>query len=349
MHSFASRAIGVLLVSAGVLAARDAAAFCRTGTCALPANFNPSATRCSPPTEDTCLFDKMSIRNVPLWWQPACVGFSVQRDAGKNATLVQFTAAVTAAFDAWSLASCAPSGQGSPVSISMRDLGPVACGDVGYHTDRPNQHVVVFRDKAWPHKASGDTSPSATIALTTVSFDPSTGEIYDADIELNSAEHEIALTPATGTNVYDLESVLTHEAGHFLGIAHSANKQAVMYFEDEGGSSKHRGLTPDDVSAICTVYPPDGRRPVDAQVDPSGVIAAGACDPVPRHGLSSACATAPQAVSAQGCAATPLRPSSAPGAPGFIFALALALRLRRPWSRQLHRVAGEHRGRSTRT
>jgi hypothetical protein len=64
---------------------------------------------------------------------------------------------------------------------------------------------------------------------------PSTevGQILDADIYFNPNDSTISYaTPlALGVNprAYDLESLLTHELGHFLGFSHSAVWNAMMY------------------------------------------------------------------------------------------------------------------------
>jgi hypothetical protein len=58
-------------------------------------------------------------------------------------------------------------------------------------------------------------------------------QILDADVYLNpSNSHVTFATPAALTNSpssYDLQSVLTHELGHFLGFSHSAVWTAMMY------------------------------------------------------------------------------------------------------------------------
>ncbi|HLK05255.1 MAG TPA: matrixin family metalloprotease [Candidatus Acidoferrum sp.] len=59
------------------------------------------------------------------------------------------------------------------------------------------------------------------------------GQILDADIFFNPDDSNVIFsTPAVlGANpkTYDLESILTHELGHFLGFSHSAIWSAMMY------------------------------------------------------------------------------------------------------------------------
>jgi len=59
------------------------------------------------------------------------------------------------------------------------------------------------------------------------------GQILDADIYFNPSDSNTAYaTPqalATNPKAYDLESLLTHELGHFLGFSHSAVWSAIMF------------------------------------------------------------------------------------------------------------------------
>src|SRR5271168_3384374 len=59
------------------------------------------------------------------------------------------------------------------------------------------------------------------------------GQILDADIYFNPSGSNVAFaTPqalAANPSAYDLESLLTHELGHFLGFSHSAVWGSMMY------------------------------------------------------------------------------------------------------------------------
>jgi matrixin len=58
------------------------------------------------------------------------------------------------------------------------------------------------------------------------------GEILDADIYFNPNSSVIFATPqalAVTPKAYDLESLLVHELGHFLGFSHSAVWRAMMF------------------------------------------------------------------------------------------------------------------------
>ncbi len=245
-------------------------AFCRTVTELPPAGYDPAVSGCF-------LGDGAAL---PVYWSNLCVGYSLQEDASGQVSLADAKAVAAEAFAAWSAASCA--GGGAP-TITATEIEPpgdegVACDEVQYNPYGPNQNVIVFRDQGWANE--GDSVN--TLGLTTITYDVQTGEIFDADMEINSHDFQLVPFPPAPAGAYDLLSVVTHEAGHFLGLAHSADPSAVMYAFYHPGSTT---LQPDDVNGICSLDRPDGTRPTA-----SGFVEAEACCPVPRHGLASACA-----------------------------------------------------------
>jgi hypothetical protein len=248
--------------------ASRADAFCRTSTLGLEKG-------CTIGGEECC------TRGKPLFWRNACVGYSLQRDASHKVALADATEGITRAFTKWTGTACPTDGTGpSRVSIDVRDLGPVTCGSVTYNKEGPNQNTIVFRDDRWNHDDS-----SNTLGLTTVVFDPATGEIYDADMEINTAQQDMTLRDPVPADGYDFDSVVTHETGHFLGLAHSTDKHATMFAHYNPGSTAMRNLTADDVAGICAVYLPNGDRVLEEGATMSQL----ACDPTPRHGYTTDC------------------------------------------------------------
>src|SRR5262249_32114894 len=135
-----------------------------------------------------------------------------------------------------------------------------------YNTNAGNANLVVFRDDAWPHNPGSGNGD--IIALTTVTYDLDSAAILDADIEINSAQFRF------GDGHTDLQAVLTHEVGHFLGLAHSQKPDVTMGKTYWGPEQSQ--LQSDDVAGFCAIYPV-GRQ------------SAGECSYLPRHGFAESC------------------------------------------------------------
>ncbi len=117
------------------------------------------------------------------------------------------------------------------------------------YADGDNQNTVSNISNGWPYQA-------AALAMTTASFNPSNGEIWDVDIELNSQHFSFA-HHQTGTNCqggYDLQNTVTHEIGHFLGLDHVPITDATMYSGAIACETKKRDLHQDDIDGICAIY-----------------------------------------------------------------------------------------------
>lgn len=285
-----------ILAALSLLAiAPRASAFCRTTT---NSTFVPTSAK---PCDD---------KGDELFWASKCVGYSVNRGASSQVPLATAQQLVAEAFAEWSRHDCseggATCGTGKP-SIVARDLGPVDCDEVEHTQGGSNANLIAFRDGVWPHEGTA-------LALTTVTFRVDGGEIFDVDMEIQSNPSEVTL--ATGPTVpagqYDLRSILVHEAGHFLGLAHTArtNSQATMFESYRPGETFMRDLHADDICGICTAYPSDR---------------VATCNDTPRGGLGNTCGGGDPD---KGCGCTTPGASGAELSPAWL-ALAALLVMRR--------------------
>jgi hypothetical protein len=92
----------------------------------------------------------------------------------------------------------------------------------------------------------GSVSPSPSCPLEVC--------IVDADIMFNPGE-TFATSGATAGQ-FDLQSVVTHEIGHMMGLDHSTIAHAVMYpYGDTSSIGLRRALWADDMIGAGTLYP----------------------------------------------------------------------------------------------
>lgn len=233
---------------------------------------------------------------IPLYHSSQCLPYRLLAEESAilpNAVLSDFLAR---AYGVWTTrqptSTCTP-------GISAIELPPsTETTIVGYRPGERGNNIVGVAPK-WTH------SGLETLGLSTLTFNPSTGEIYDVDLELNgqvawSTTGDAEIDPSA----YDLWTVLTHEAGHALGFSHSTDPVPsgdggtvlpAMAPNYEPGGTTGRALTKDDTDAVCAVYPSRNQR-----LTASGLVAANPCLLAPATPGGSACPEDPELTN--GCA-----------------------------------------------
>ncbi len=197
----------------------------------------------------------------------------------------QIANAATQAALAWSkgsdaLGSCTD----LDLQVTMQSLdvpAPVAKYD--------HQNILVFRGDAWcpdPIKDPANCKDAYALAITSVFAGTKSGEIFDADIEVNALKWtwgDLVTTPDSGIK-QDLQNALTHEMGHFIGLDHTCYmfdakhprpvdnngnpvpdcsdptlsdsiRATTMFASADPGDTSKRTLEPDDQQAVCDSYP----------------------------------------------------------------------------------------------
>jgi MYXO-CTERM domain-containing protein len=311
-------------------ASASAGAYCRTKACDTEASYGDVWDETPDPAE--CVRDRQGclIEGEPLYWPSTCISFGVQRDGSASSSIDFETieAVIEDAFAKWASVDCG----GDAPGFRSVNRGEISCHVAEYNQDAPNANVFMFRDDDWPYAGGIDT-----LALTTITYNVETAEIYDADVEMNSFQATFTTSDDPLEILSDLSSVVTHEVGHFLGLSHSAEDTAVMRgIGYRSGSIDMRTLTDDDIFGICEIYPPG--RPSDS------------CGP--RHGFSRECGV-PQEKEGGGCAVASTPGGSDPRWFAAFAGVGLFLALRRARGRrergECHRVKDTtRRGRSSR-
>jgi hypothetical protein len=298
------RFLASLAVAFAVLGSSGSAqAYCRTKACDTEASYGDVWDEMPDPVE--CVRNRQGclIEGEPLFWPSTCMSFGVQRDgsASSNIDFETAEAIIEDAFAKWLAADCG----GETPGFRVVNRGEISCERAEYNQDAPNANVFMFRDDDWPYEGGIDT-----LALTTITYNVETAEIYDADVEMNSAQTTFTTSDEPSEIQSDLSSVITHEVGHFLGLSHSEDDTAVMRGVGyRSGSIEMRTLTTDDVTGICEIYPPGP--------------ASDSC--TPRHGFSRECGVPQKEESGCTIASAPRRADprsfAAALAVGLLFAL----------------------------
>jgi hypothetical protein len=225
----------------------------------------------------------VSDSGVPLWWRNPCITMEIYLGSPPpTMTAEQYFNASQLAAQAWSHGSLACTG----LTLSIRRQ-PEATADVGL--DRKN--VIVFLKDSWckdSNATDGPCYPANALAVTSDFKNDTTGEIGDADIELNAVNISwadlLANPQLTASGTADFQNTLTHELGHVIGLAHPcySSKDGTPVLKDNNGNdevtcgkanmplsvtestmypsipmsdTERRTLSPDDQQAVCDIYP----------------------------------------------------------------------------------------------
>lgn len=221
---------------------REASAYCRTTTCDMG-------------TEDCRTNDKGCIRDgVPVVWSHLPIVYRFyKKGSAKIGDDKALRTAVKDAFNTWSSVQC------SKGRTSVRfQQGDDITADKPLESKQASQpYGIYFRDKAWPHDDDNES-----LALTNQIYGERTGTIDYADIEVNTFANVFTLDDQNAEGI-DFQSVMIHEAGHYLGLAHSLDKDSIMVARYCQSSDRcdldteaKRALSTDDEDAVCAVYPP---------------------------------------------------------------------------------------------
>lgn len=237
-----SRVAVIAGLSVAMLAAtREAAAFCRT-------------TTCDQGTEDCQKNARGCVRDgVPVVWQKLPITYRFyKKGSAKIGDNDGLRDAVKAAFDTWSKVQCS----GGRTSVRFVEGADITTDKPLKQKEASTPFGIYFRDASWPHNDADES-----LALTNQIYGERTGNIDYADIEVNTANNDFSLDGGDGV---DFQAVMIHEAGHYLGLAHSDVADSIMvarYCQNadrcNGDLDSLRALSDDDKDAVCAIYPPD--------------------------------------------------------------------------------------------
>ncbi len=180
--------------------------------------------------------------DLPLKWT---IGASSVPADFAHHTMEDYEKAFIKAWDGWTKPAC--------TSFSHRYIG----------RDRKSEAKVILY---LPSKAlwSAMGVPSSVLAFAQPS-PRSNGRLYRGTIYFNPNINWGLPTASVSSNQYDLTEVAHHEMGHILGFAHTPYRTAVMYFQAQSSGPNYNGPQPDDIEAVCHIYP--RRDPKSCQKD----------------------------------------------------------------------------------
>jgi len=232
--------VWLLAFTALLTTTSTARAFCRSTT--------------AKPTREELESGACVKRGVPTFWRERTLSYSFQSELGSSdMSAARVQDVFRRAFAAWHRTEC--DGEPFVVTASVSDATEKTASHV---LGRDNVNAIMFQTaRRWEEL---DYDPVA-FALTTSWYEPDTGEIFGSDMELNEGRGPYTECPDEGCDatarLTDLANVVTHEAGHFLGLSHSGDFDATMFYRAEPGQVDKRELGADDLRGLCEIQEED--------------------------------------------------------------------------------------------
>ena len=178
-----------------------------------------------------------SLGSMPRWSESAIPYFVSDAGSPQIPNGSEFLA-VQAAFDAWEEV------EGANVDFEFQ--GTTSIRTAG----RDGTNLVTFVDDTGLGALLGSTTLAATFSF----FSRSGSELLfdESDIAFNPSH---SLTTSGEAGRFDIQSVLTHEVGHMLGLDHSGLISSVMAPFAIQDQTDQRVLLRDDIAGVSEIYP----------------------------------------------------------------------------------------------
>jgi len=193
-----------------------------------------------------------SSKGAGLHWTGPCHTVYAHADGSGDVDDGSDIDAIIASLETWNAVECTP--------FTLIWGGLTNMEWIGYTSYGGNANIIIFHEEGWPY----DQRP---VAFTSVTYNPMSGVIFDADIEMNAEDYEFtAGGPDKDLGDIDIQNTITHEAGHIIGLDHSDKVVATMYDWSTFGETQKRTLDEDDQDGLCALYPLDDGASVCEEV-----------------------------------------------------------------------------------
>jgi hypothetical protein len=204
----------------------------------------------------TQAYIRITLGGKTLNWSSNTISYNIHTAGSDDISDNSHIPAIEHAFSSWSDVN------GSNVNLTRGS--DTSSGSTG-----TNSHTISFDET---NSSGYFPGGSGIVAITPINYLLTDGRITDADILFNGNQFSFSTDQTPGT--FDVQDVLTHEVGHFIGLDHSPVVSGTMWPYVSPTQWLHRSLTQDDESGAVAVAPGSGQTKVTGTIRKPGTTSA---------------------------------------------------------------------------
>jgi hypothetical protein len=200
----------------------------------------------------TQAYIRITLGGKTLNWSSNTISYNIHTAGSDDISDNSHIPAIEHAFQSWS-------------DVSGSNINLVRGADTASGSTGGSGHTITFDET---NSSGFFPSGSGIVAITPINYMLADGRITDADILFNGNQFAFSTDQTPGT--FDVQDILTHEVGHFIGLDHSPVVSGTMWPYVSQTQWLHRSLSQDDEAGAIAVATGSGQTKVTGTIRKPG-------------------------------------------------------------------------------
>jgi hypothetical protein len=200
----------------------------------------------------TQAYIRITLGGKTLNWSSNTISYNIHTAGSDDISDNSHIPAIEHAFQSWS-------------DVSGSNINLVRGADTASGSTGGSGHTITFDET---NSSGFFPSGSGIVAITPISYMLADGRITDADILFNGNQFAFSTDQTPGT--FDVQDILTHEVGHFIGLDHSPVVSGTMWPYVSQTQWLHRSLSQDDEAGAIAIATGSGQTKVTGTIRKPG-------------------------------------------------------------------------------